>query len=498
MTYPAGPRLYSLPRGPPFIYGPAVCTSLRQSAAGIIGLMRKDPTIAAISTSLGTGAIGIVRMTGSGALSICERLFRGNNGHDLGQPLSHTLHYGTIADPVSNQLVDEVLVAVMRAPGTYTREDIVEINCHGGPVAQQKVLGLLLDQGAELATPGEFTRRAFLNGRIDLVQAESVAQIVSAKTEAGLKVAVAQLDGCLSDEITEIRGAILGILAAIEAGIDFSDEDIEDLDRAGAEKQLIEAGDRLDGLVESAFVGRVLCEGVRTAIVGKPNVGKSSLLNSLLMRERAIVTEIPGTTRDTIEEIINVQGIPLQLIDTAGLRPAGDEVEQIGVERSLRAIREADLILCLFDGSEREDDHDRALITSVPSDKAIYVINKADKFRGRQPVFNRGHLPAEPVLISALTRQGLSELKEKIAEIVLGGALPPLEGAIVTHERHKRLLEDAAAALGRARQGLRVGLGEELIAEEIRAALSSLGEITGDEIVEDLLDVIFQEFCIGK
>jgi tRNA modification GTPase len=232
--------------------------------------------------------------------------------------------------------------------------------------------------------------------------------------------------------------------------------------------------------------------------VGKPNVGKSSLLNSLLMRERAIVTEVPGTTRDTIEEIINVEGIPLQLIDTAGLRPASDAVEEIGVERTREAVREADLILCLFDGSSREDDHDRALLTSIPPEKTIYVINKSDSFRGRQPVFNQGLLPSEPVIISAMTRQGLRRLKQRISEFVLGGAVPQLEGPVVSHERHRLLLESAADSLATAQQGLKVGLGEELVAEELRSALYSLGQITGEEVIEDLLDTVFREFCIGK
>lgn len=436
-------------------------------------------------------------MTGPEAVEICDRLFRGKSG-PLADAATHTLHYGSIADTGEGDLVDEVLVSVMRGPATYTREDIVEINCHGGPVAQQRVLSLLLKYGAELATPGEFTRRAFLNGRIDLVQAESVAQIVSAKTEAGLRVAMSQLEGSLSDEIDGIRDELLGVMAAVEAGIDFSDEDIEGLDREGAAGKLEQVGERLDRLIESAFVGRVLCEGVRTAIVGKPNVGKSSLLNSLLMRDRAIVTEIPGTTRDTIEEIINIGGIPLQLIDTAGLRPGGDEVERMGVERSRRAMGEANLVLCLFDGSQPEDDHDRALVTSVPAERTVFVINKADLFRGQQPRFNGGVLPSEPVVISAMTRQGLSELRERISSLILGGSLPPLEGPIVTHERHKHLLLQAFTAVGLARQGLSAGLGEELLAEELRGALSSLGEITGDEIVDDLLDRIFQEFCIGK
>lgn len=460
--------------------------------------MREVPTIAAISTPLGAGAIGIVRMTGPQAIAICDRLYSQPGGETLAQAPSHSLRYGAIHDPATGELVDEVLVGVMRAPGTYTREDVVEVNCHGGPVAQQKLLSLFLEQGAQLASPGEFTRRAFLNGRIDLAQAESVAQIIGAKTEAGLRVAMSQLDGSISAEMRSLRLSILSVMAAIEADIDFSDEDIEELDRENAGESLGRIQERLEELIESAFVGRVLSEGVRTAIVGKPNVGKSSLLNSLLMRERAIVTEIPGTTRDTIEEIINIQGIPLQLIDTAGLRPAEDEVEQIGVERSRRAMKEADLIICLFDGSEPEDDHDRALLTSVPGDRTIYVINKCDRFRGQAPRFNRGLLPAEPVLISAMTRQGLQILKERIAQLVLGGSLPPLEGPIVTHERHRLLLEQARDFLERSRQGLRVGLGEELIAEELRGVLASLGEITGEEIVEDLLDTVFREFCIGK
>ncbi len=460
--------------------------------------MLEVPTIAAISTPLGTGAIGIVRMTGPEAITICEQVFRTAGKDTPGRAPTHTLIYGAVHDPATDERIDEVLVGIMRAPHSYTREDIIEVNCHGGPVAQQRVLSLFLEQGAQLATPGEFTRRAFLNGRIDLAQAESVAQIVSAKTEAGLRVAMSQLEGSLSREIGEVRRSILSVMAVVEADIDFSDEDIEELNRAEVGERLSRIQERLAELIESAFVGRILSQGVRTAIVGKPNVGKSSLLNALLMRERAIVTEIPGTTRDTIEEIINIQGIPLQLVDTAGLRPAQDEVEQIGVDRSMRAMKDADLVLCLFDGSEPEDDHDRALLTSVPKDKAVYVINKCDRFRGRAPRFNRGLLPAEPVIISAMTRQGLRQLKEKISGFVLGGSLPPLEGPIVTHERHRLLLEKARDALGRARQGLRVGLGEELIAEELRSALGALGEITGEEIVEELLDTVFREFCIGK
>jgi tRNA modification GTPase len=460
--------------------------------------MQDQETIAAISTSIGAGAIGIVRMTGPEAIGICDRLFRSRSGTRLAEAATHTLNYGAIVSPENGDQVDEVLVGVMRAPRTYTCEDIVEINCHGGPVAQRSILALLLDQGVRLATPGEFTRRAFMAGRIDLAQAESVAQVVRAKTEAGLRVAMSQLEGSLSEEIRSVRSSLLGVLAALEAGIDFTDEDIDDIDRGEAGLRLADIEGRLNALIDSALAGRVLSQGVLTAIIGKPNVGKSSLLNSLLMRERAIVTEIPGTTRDTIEEVINVRGIPLKLIDTAGLRQAGNEAERIGIERSHRAISEADLILCLFDGSEREEDQDRALINSVRPEKTIYVVNKADLFRGMQPRFNRGLLPASPVMVSAMTRQGLAELKERIADQVLGGSLPPLSSPIVTHERHKRLLEEALVSLARAQQGLRVGLGDELIAEELRSALASLGEITGDEIVEDLLEVIFQEFCIGK
>ena len=453
-------------------------------------------TIAAISTALGAGAIGIVRLSGPEAFAICDLVFRGKL--TLAEAATHTIHHGIILDPASGEMVDEVLVSAMRAPATYTREDVVEVNCHGGAVAQQRVLSLFLDRGARLATPGEFTRRAFLNGRIDLAQAESVARIVSAKTEAGMKVALSQLEGVLSGEIGSIRQSLLEILAAVEAGIDFSDEDIDELDGASAGRRLERLHQRLGELIDSALTGRVLSEGVRTVIVGKPNVGKSSLLNSLLMRERAIVTEIPGTTRDTIEEIISIDGIPLRLIDTAGLRPGGDEAERIGVERSRRAMSEADLVLCLFDGSRREDDHDRALITSIPGDRAIYVINKCDLFRGRPPFFNQGLLPSRPVIVSARTRQGLGDLKHKVADKVLGGSFPSLQSPVVTQERHRRLLTDATEAVSRAQQGIRVRLGEELIAEELRSALGSLGEITGEEIVEDLLDTVFREFCIGK
>ncbi len=472
-------------------------SKIQNPASGfIIHAMEKKPTVAAISTPLGAGAIGIVRMTGLEAIAICSHVFQGK--HRVEEAVSHSLCYGNIVNPDSGEAIDEVLVSVMKSPGTYTREDMVEVNCHGGPVAQQKILALLLDHGAELAPPGEFTRRAFLNGRIDLAQAESVAQIVSAKTDAALKVAMAQLEGSLSAEIKSLRQEILAVLGALEAGLDFSDEDIEDLDREEAGARLSQIKERMDELIESAFTGRILSHGVRTAIVGKPNVGKSSLLNALLMRDRAIVTEIPGTTRDTIEEIINVGGVPLKLIDTAGMAPASDVVEQIGVSRTHQAVSEADLILCLFDGSGREDDRDRALLTSLPPEKTIYVINKCDLFRGRLPLFNQGLLPSPPVIISAFTRQGLRELKEKISHLILGEALCLATSPIVVLERHQRLLASASKCLLKVEQGLRVGLGEEIISEEVRAALAALGEITGEEMMDDLLDVIFREFCVGK
>ena len=307
-----------------------------------------DDTIVAVSTATGRGAIGIVRLSGPQALAIVAEAFRPAGLPRLPDD-SHVIHYGRIVDPADGETIDEVLVGVMRAPRTYTREDVVEVNCHGGPVAQRAVLRLLVRLGARLAEPGEFTRRAFLNGRIDLAQAESVASIVAARSSGALRASLRQLEGGLSERLRVVRRELLGQLASIEATVDFSDEDVDELDWARVGEGLSAASADLVRLLDTAFLGRVLEQGVRTAIVGKPNVGKSSLLNALLMRERAIVSDVPGTTRDTVEELMEIGGIPIHLVDTAGMRSGGDHVEQLGVQRSLQAMELADLVLAVID-----------------------------------------------------------------------------------------------------------------------------------------------------
>ncbi|GAB4253748.1 MAG: tRNA uridine-5-carboxymethylaminomethyl(34) synthesis GTPase MnmE [Thermoleophilia bacterium] len=456
------------------------------------------PTIAAVSTAIGAGAIGIVRMSGPASLEIGRRVFRPRRGSQRDME-SHRLRYGSVVDPANAEVIDEVLFVFLAAPATYTREDMVEIHCHGGPAAQRAVLGLLLREGARPAEPGEFTKRAYLNGRIDLAQAESVASIVSARTSAALKAAVHRLEGGLGDRLRAIRRDMVGALAQIEATIDFSDEDIDDVDREAVAAGLTSARFQLARLLATAFAGQALEEGVRTAIIGRPNVGKSSLLNSLLMRERAIVSDIPGTTRDTIEEYVEVGGLPLRLIDTAGLRDGGDEIEALGVERSRRAAEEADLMLIVLDASVGLTEEDRRLISAARPEHTVLVWNKIDLTRERaQPdVIPLGNGVAV-VEVSARTGEGLDVLRESMVEVLLGEGRVCLEEPLLATERQRRLVEEAVESVDRALDALAAGRPEELVAEDVRWAIESLGAITGEQVVPDLIDEIFSRFCIGK
>ncbi len=460
-----------------------------------------DDTIAAISTPIGEGGIGIVRLSGPQAGDILGRIFaarpdgfRKPVGSE--RPLSpRHLHYGHVVDPATGEVVDEVLAVFMPAPRTYTRQDVVEINGHGGIVPLRRVLELCLQHGARLASPGEFTVRAFLNGRLDLAQAEAVLDIVQAKTAAGLRVAVDQLAGRLSGEVRAVRGQLLEVLAYLTALVDFEHEDIPVQDVAGP---LAAVRERLEQLLAGADQGLVYRHGVRTAIVGRPNVGKSSLLNALLRTSRAIVTPIPGTTRDTLEETLNLQGVPVVLVDTAGITEPGDVIERLGVERSRAALAQADLALLVVDGSQPLQETDWQIAAAVGDKAAIVVVNKVDVWGGGEWA-GEGLLPDVPrVAVSALTGQGLEALEQAIVERVFAGQVLVSDVPLVSSARHKEALARALEHVAAAQATHQQNLPADFVTIDLTAAVDALGAITGETATDDLLATIFSRFCVGK
>lgn len=464
----------------------------------------QEDTIVAISTPPGEGGIGIVRLSGRDALPIADRIFNSPRGIRPSSSASHRIYYGFIIDPFTGRRIDEVLLSVMRAPHTYTREDVVEINCHGGYIVLRQVFEIAVRCGARPALPGEFTARAFLNGRIDLTQAEAVLDLIRAKTEEAERVAIEHVAGSLRREIEDISSELQGILAELEAYIDFPEEDLN-LSPVNWPERIKQLQGRLKRLSDSFYQGRILREGISTVIAGRPNVGKSSLLNALLGTERAIVTEIPGTTRDVIEEIINVRGIPLRLIDTAGIREARDIVEAEGIKRTEAAIERADLVLLVVDGSEELTSYDYSIIEKVngKNKRTIVILNKADL----GIVVDREHLKniagSPPIVeVSALKKEGLDELKERIFECLTGDGRPgaePSSGVIITRVRHKSLIDEALTSIEEALSEIEIKGLLEIVTFNIRKAIQSLGEITGVEFTEEsLLERIFGEFCIGK
>ena len=441
-----------------------------------------DDTITAISTPPGEGGIGIVRLSGARSREIAEKIFTGKLRH-------RHLAYGRVINPGSGDILDEALVALMLAPHTYTREDMVEINCHGGPFVLQSILELVLKMGARLAMPGEFTLRAFLNGRIDLSQAESVIDIIQARTGASLKIAISGLEGNLSKEIKNLRNDLMESLAYLTAIIDFPEDEIEQQDIGPHLERVLK---RIRELISGAGAGIIYREGLKTAIVGRPNAGKSSLLNRLLRSDRAIVTSIPGTTRDTLEEAANIRGLPLVLIDTAGITHSHNTIESLGIERTHKAISQADLVLWVIDAGESLQSRDYEIMTLLEGKKVLTVVNKIDL-----PVqINLPEIKGDYACVSALTGQGLDELEEKIINIIPG--LRASEKAVVSHARHKDALSRAEAALSHTLTALKQGAPEDLAAIDISEAINALGEITGETVQEDLLDTIFRNFCIGK
>jgi tRNA modification GTPase len=455
-------------------------------------------TIAAISTPVGEGGIGIVRTSGPEALGIVQGFFA--PGRRVVLPsippvlVPYRLTHGHVVDPVTGKAIDEVLVVHMPAPHTYTRQDVVEINCHGGVVPLRRVLELCLRGGARLAEPGEFTLRAFLNGRIDLAQAEAVLDVVQARTETGLRLAVSQLGGRLSEEIRQARAQLVSVLAWLEAAIDFSSDEIPEQD---VEPDLQAARETLERLMAGADQGIIYRHGLRTAIVGRPNVGKSSLLNALLRTSRAIVTPIPGTTRDTLEETLNLRGVPLVLVDTAGIRAASDDlVEQIGIERSRLALAAADLALVVVDGSEALTSSDHDIAALVGDKMALVVVNKCDLptlTDARHLLPQRLHLR-----VSALTGQGLEALEEVIVETIFAGHVIAADAVLVSSPRHKEAIHQAWDHVVAAQATLARGLPADFVSIDVTAAVNALGEITGETAHEDMLEAIFGRFCIGK
>jgi tRNA modification GTPase len=464
-----------------------------------------EDTIAAIATPQGEGGIGTIRISGPRAAEILAELFVPASGKvpPVEEIESHRLVFGFVRDPESGERVDEVLAVLMRAPHSYTREDVVEIDCHGGVVPVQRVLGLCLREGARLAQPGEFTLRAFLNGRLDLAQAEAVLDVVRARTGEGLRLAVEQLAGGVSSRVKGARAKLLHALAHLEATIDFPEDDVPPAD---VSPELMDALDDLRALIASASTGIVLRQGVRTAIIGRPNVGKSSLLNALLRTERAIVTPIPGTTRDTLEEIANVRGVPLVLTDTAGLRAddaTNDPIERIGMDRTRRALGESDLALLVLDGSKKLSTEDMELIRELKElapPMWLAVVNKSDLEQAlNQRTLKEVLGKVDIVATSAVKPDGTDLLEKKLADLVLSGKATPAPGdATVTSVRHRDALQRAEEHVKAALDSAADNAPAAFVAVDLHSALNTLGEITGETVGEDLLDEIFSNFCIGK
>lgn len=459
--------------------------------------MKEFDTICAIATALGEGGIAIIRVSGDRALDVVSKIFKPKNGADIKTMKTYTMRYGHVIDFETEELVDEVIISYMKGPRSFTAEDTVEINCHGGVTSTNKVLETVIKAGARIAEPGEFTKRAFLNGRIDLSQAEAVMDLITAKTELAMKSALMQSSGSLSQEINKLNEYLLNVLALIEYAVDFTedDEEIDPTIPIRVAESLNEAITNMDRLLKNAEEGKIIRDGLSLAIVGKPNVGKSSLLNALLKEKRAIVTEIAGTTRDVIEEYINLDGIPIKIIDTAGIRDTEDVVEKIGVERSKEKIKEADLVLLVLDSSRELDAEDREIIEAIRHKKSIVILNKIDL----ENKLDIGILNdfENMIKISAKEQIGIDGLKNKIKDMFFNGKIDS-ESLIISNSRHKQALIRAKENSENAYIRVKNNEFLDLISIYVTAALKALGEITGSELEEDLVNKIFREFCCGK
>lgn len=457
-------------------------------------------TITAISTPMGEGAIAIVRLSGDDAIMIADKVFRGVNGKRLKDVPSHTIHYGHIVDSRTDEVIEEVMVSVMRAPKTFTRENVVEINCHGGLVSVNRVLQLILYSGARLAEPGEFTKRAFLNGRIDLSQAEAVMDLIRAKTDRAMNVAIGQMEGRLSKLIKKLRQEILEVVAHVEVNIDYPEyDDVEEMTHKMLKEKAHYIRDELKKLLQTSHQGKILREGLSTVIIGRPNVGKSSLLNSFVQENKAIVTDIPGTTRDVIEEYVNVRGVPLRLVDTAGIRETEDIVERIGVERSRKVLKEADLILLVLNFADELTKEDEQLFEAVQGMDVIVIINKTD-LEQKIDMEKVKELVKDHRIVttSLLEDKGVDELEEAIAAMYFQGSIEAQDMTYVSNSRHIALISQALQAIEDVINGIEIGTPIDIIQIDLTRTWDLLGEIIGDSVQDGLINQLFSQFCLGK
>ena len=456
-----------------------------------------EDTIAAVATAYGEGGIGIIRISGEEALPILQEIFEFHGDTDTFT--SRRMTYGKIIDKEKNQIIDEVLAVYMKGPKTYTAEDVVEINCHGSMVSLRKTLALVLRKGARLPEPGEFTKRAFLNGRLDLSQAEAVIDMIRAKTDKSFDVAVSQLEGRLSLKVEEIRQKLLDLLVDITVNIDYPDEDIEEMTYEKLEESIVETQDMIEKLLATSSTGKMIREGIKIAIVGKPNVGKSSLMNGLLKETRAIVTDIPGTTRDTIEEVLSIRNIPVYLVDTAGIRETSDKVEKMGIEKSKEAFNQADFILFLLDGSRPLEEEDLQIMELLKERKSLVLINKRDLGEAISIEEIAAKLPASQVIEASLLKgQGITEIEDAVEDLVYGGEIVQKESMMVNNVRHIELLQQAVKSLTDALHMSEMREALDFIEVDVKNAYERLGEIIGETVSDDIINEVFARFCLGK
>jgi tRNA modification GTPase len=456
-----------------------------------------DDTIAAIATAPGEGGIGIIRISGEKSLQVANSIFKSISGKKIEEYNTRTLIYGHIVD--NDKVIDEVLVAFMKGPNSYTTEDVIEINCHGGFISVKKILELILSKDVRLADQGEFTKRAFLNGRIDLAQAEAIIDVINAKTDMAHTVAQSQLEGSLSKKIKDLRFNVTEILAQITVSLDFPDEDVEHITYNTLKEKTIDLQKEINKLYDTSESGKILRDGLKTVIVGKPNVGKSSLLNAILGENRAIVTDIPGTTRDVIEEFVNIKGIPLKIVDTAGIRETEDVVERIGVEKSREFFSAADLSIVVLDSSRSLDPEDMEILESVQPNKTIVLLNKTDLDRVIDLDKIKEYIAEENIIeISALQHEGIEKIHDKIEEMVFAGTVRNSSDLVVTNSRHKDALYKAKQSIEDALNAIESYMPLDFVEVDFKNIWDYLGYINGDTVTEDLLDTIFSNFCIGK
>ncbi len=460
--------------------------------------MLQQDTIAALVTAVGESSVGSIRISGPDAVAMAAKIYKGKS--DLLTADTHTIHYGYVYDWKQDKKIDEALFMLMRGPRSFTGEDVVEVQCHGGMVVLKQVLQLILLAGARMAEQGEYSKRAFLNGRLDLAQAESIMDIVQAKTDRGVDLALSQLQGNLSGMVKQLRADLLELIAFIQADIDYPDDDIERLTAEQQQERILNLKAQVAAVLQNAQKGKMIRDGLRVVIAGKPNVGKSSLLNAMLGQERAIVTDIPGTTRDVIEEYINLNGIPLKIVDTAGIRETDNVVEQIGVDKAQQFMKNADLVLYVVDAVQGLTEQDHQMMADIQNQQVIYLLNKSDvgiTDEVRQQ-FRDAIGDALVLEISARDKIGLEQLEQKITDLFFAGTLEVSNDIMVTNVRHIQILEESLAHMDGFLNGILMGLSVDFLVIDLQNAWEKLGKITGETVEEDLLDQIFSKFCLGK